>query len=470
MAYARSFDEVPSMPFDPQNPTVLVRSGRKFRGHLFGEGEFQISDETALGFQLQTTTDDTYLRRFDISQDDRLVSNLFYERYGGRGRTTYNAFYFQGLRAEDDNAQTPIVPALIEHRSVFRDPLFGGDIAIDANVLSLFRTEGADNDIETNGRDTQRFSVSGTWTRPFTSRMGDVITASAHIRGDYYSTTNREFDFDGDMVVDLNDADIEEGRLLGYVALDWRWPFVRGTQTTRQVIEPIVQVIWSPEGGNPIEIPNEDSISFEFDDTNLFALNKTTGLDRFESGTRANVGFRLAHYGETVSAGFLFGQTYRMNDTNAFAEGSGIENEISDYVGRLTVEANKWLTLRHRFRLDKDGFDFKRNEFDIDLDTKRIGLRAGYLSTDDDESIGGPEARQEIRMDGRVNFTENWYFRAGARRDLEDGEMISNYAGLVYEDECTTIEANYKRTFTSDRDIEPSTAIFFRIRLRSVGS
>ncbi len=441
--------------------------GRRLRGHLFGEGEFQISPETHAGYQLQLTTDDTYLRRFDISEEDRLTNNIYYRNLRPQGRTVYNGYFFDGLRAEDDDSTTPIVPALVEHRSVFDDPWLGGEVAVDANVLSLFRTGDVDGDLSTNGVDTQRASVSGTWQRPFTSRLGDVMTAVAQVRSDVYYTQDVELDA-GNGVVE--EDDFLASRVLGLAAVDWRWPFVRGNGSSRQVIEPVVQVIYSPDGGNPDDIPNEDSTSFEFDDTNLFSLNKFPGIDVWEGGSRANVGLRLATYGEEFSAGLLVGQTFRVREQTEFAPGSGLEDEASDYVGRLSVAAGEYLNLTHRFRLDKDSFDFRRNEVDLDLDTKYIDLKAGYLSIDDEQTIGGLEAREEVRLEARARFTENWSARIGGRRDLEEGEMINNFLGLTYEDECTAFEASYRRSFTRDRGIEPSTSVLFRFRLKSVGS
>ena len=55
-------------------------------------------------------------------------------------------------------------------------------------------------------------------------------------------------------------------------------------------------MIAAPYGDGPDGIPNEDSQSVEFDDTNLFSPVKFTGLDLVETGPRANIGLRLAEY------------------------------------------------------------------------------------------------------------------------------------------------------------------------------
>jgi len=46
-----------------------------FGSHLFGNGRFQIDDIWRWGFDLQMTSNDTYLKRYDISSLDRLVKS-----------------------------------------------------------------------------------------------------------------------------------------------------------------------------------------------------------------------------------------------------------------------------------------------------------------------------------------------------------------------------------------------------------
>ncbi len=57
------------------------------------------------------------------------------------------------------------------------------------------------------------------------------------------------------------------------------------------VIEPIVQLVWSPDSTDAV--PNEDSQIVKFDEGNLFDFNRYPGADRHELGRRVNVGLWL---------------------------------------------------------------------------------------------------------------------------------------------------------------------------------
>jgi len=183
--------------------------GSELRGHLFGEGNFKFKNDWELGFDLQITSDDTYLRRYEISNDDRLMSNLRAARWTENSRFRYNAYYFDGLRLEDDPELTPQIPAHLQHTQVFRDPLLGGSLTLDLDGLSLVRTGGAD---------MHRFSGSWTWERPMTTASGQLIRPFAMVRGDIYYTD--DFAVAGQPEPG-NESDIAF-RGLPYAGLEWR--------------------------------------------------------------------------------------------------------------------------------------------------------------------------------------------------------------------------------------------------------
>lgn len=430
--------------------------GRRIRGHLFGSGEFDLANDWEWGFDVEAVTDDTYLKRYDFTDRDRLTNNIFARRFHGRNATTLDSYYFIGLREDDDAGLTPIIPLLADHRQILDQRYFGGQVGVNFNALVLQRTDGTD---------TTRLSGEVNWTRTHVSDIGQVYTMFLSGRGDVYHVNNVPL-----MPGDPDDEEVVV-RVLPLAAFEWRWPFVRQNGSVRQVIEPIVQVIGAPYGGNPSDIPNEDSASFEFDETNLFSYNKFPGLDTWEEGPRVNAGVRLAaHTLGGGSGSIVLGQSYRFRDDPTFDQDSGLESERSDFVGRIDLRPGRYLDLIHRFRLDRDDLHFRRNEVALWAGTEDYNVEIGYVRLADDQIASTLGSREEISAGTYLTLADNWAFRAGGRRDLENSHMINSYAGLVYADECTEIELSYRRRFTRDRDIEPSTAIMLRVRLNALGN
>ncbi len=170
------------------------------------------------------------------------------------------------------------------------------------------------------------------------------------------------------------------------------------------------------------------------------------------------------------STTILFGQSYRLRDDDVFPGRSGLETTRSDFVGRLTVTPNEFFEYNHRFRLDRDDFGFRRNEIDLALGPDRLRLNLGFVSFSRDLSADEAQSRRELRASSRIKFNDNWSASGIYRRDLsEQGGTIAAGVGIVYEDECVFISADFRRDFTRDRDIKPSTSINFRIGLKHLG-
>ena len=68
------------------------------------------------------------------------------------------------------------------------------------------------------------------------------------------------------------------------------WPFIRQVGATTIVLEPIAQVALSPDYKVNPDIPNEDDVVFQYDETNLFSPEKFNGFDLYDGGQRLNVG------------------------------------------------------------------------------------------------------------------------------------------------------------------------------------
>lgn len=337
------------------------------------------------------------------------------------------------------------------------DPYFGGQITVNGNFLSLQRTKGAD---------MVRLSMSADWERPYVSAGGHLFKTFANMRSDFYHTKDKQL---APNPIGTEDAK-SRIRVLPTVGAEWRFPLARPTKRGFQVIEPIVQIVGSPSGLNPDVIPNEDSLSFEFDDTNLFKANKFPGLDRWEEGLRMNVGFKaaLVGYGPGENS-ITFGQTFRQDETTLFDKPTGLDGKRSDYVGRTVLTPLSQLRLIHRFRIDKDDFSFRRNEIDIVAGNDNYWMEAGYLRLGEELSESGLEEREEFSAKTHFKIRGNWSFEAQGIRNLALDEMIRASASFVYRDECTDFEITARRRFTEDRDIEPATSIFFRVRLKSLG-
>jgi len=81
----------------------------------------------------------------------------------------------------------------------------------------------------------------------------------------------------------------------------------------------------------------------------------------------------------------------------------------------------------------------------------------------------GLGSREELNIQGDINFYQNWQAFAAARRDLLSNRFLDIEYGLGYEDECLAISLAYRRKYTFDaiQGVPPSTSVILRFSLKT---
>ncbi|MEM8725415.1 MAG: LPS assembly protein LptD, partial [Pseudomonadota bacterium] len=360
------------------------------RGALLANGRFQFSPEWSLTSSIRVASDRTFLRRYDLSRDDRLRSTFNVERIDENSYLSIAGWATQTLRINAEQGQIPIAVPAIDYRHILDEEVLGGEIEFQANTLSLIRTDG---------QDTQRAFAGAQWDRRFLTDLGQVVTLTGLVRGDVYNTN--------DTLSTLTDVYRgNEGwtaRGVATAALDIEWPFVGEALGGTQVLKPRVQIVASPPIRN-LAVPNEDARAIDLEDSNLFALNRFPGYDRVEDGTRVTWGldWELQRPGWRVAS--TIGQSYRFDSqSDIFPDGTGLSGRVSDFVGRTEVRYRDFVKFTHRFRLDKDSFAIRRNEIDATVGSQRTYIEVGYLRLNRDiEEVEDLQDREEFRAAGRV--------------------------------------------------------------------
>src|SRR5690606_24055893 len=136
-----------------------------------------------------------------------------------------------------------------------------------------------------------RATVDVTWRRQFIDDIGQMWTPfiGARLDGAWKDVNNGGPTIDGNYnnaqqgnFLDTSDKFI--GRVMPTVGLNYRFPFVVAAPSGwgSHVIEPIAQIVASPNEPRIGKLPNEDAQSLVFDDTNLFSTNRFSGFDRVE--------------------------------------------------------------------------------------------------------------------------------------------------------------------------------------------
>lgn len=486
---------------------------RELRGNIDTTGQFALNNNWVWGWDGSILSDKFFLQDYGLrtyfahmdpfkSGGLETVTQLYLSGRGERSYFDARGMYFYGLASSDVQRQLPVVLPVIDYKNKLAWPVLGGEVTYRANITSLSRDEADFDPITQTARLTgqceimtadpamktpkncilrgfpgsySRGSAEATWRRTLIDPYGQKWTPFATVRADIAALSVK-----GETGVAnyLPTGDSSVGRVMPAVGLEYRYPFIGVQPWGTQTIEPIAQLIVRPNEGAIGKLPNEDAQSLVFDDSNLFSVNKYSGWDRVEGGTRLNAGVQYtAQFNRAGTVNVLFGQSYQLFGTNSFAIAdtvntgitSGLETARSDYVARVAYQPDNIYSVISRFLLDENTFRIRRVEVEGRANFDRWQFSALYGNYDQQPEIGFLERRQGVTGQVTFKFTQNWSVLASARYDLEAHQFNQTRIGLGYIDDCFAISLNYLTDYSYAGTQTTDNKVLLVINLRTIG-
>ena len=108
--------------------------GNELRGYLYYGGLLQHAPRWRSTISGSVSTDDTFLRRYNINEDDTLRSNYRLEYFGDRSYFAANLWGFRGLRLTDQQGLIPFVLPQLDYRWASTPDPDWGQVSVRANT------------------------------------------------------------------------------------------------------------------------------------------------------------------------------------------------------------------------------------------------------------------------------------------------------------------------------------------------
>ncbi len=450
------------------NSTVPVTES-SLRGYIFANGRFQLDPNWSVTGSARLASDRTVLRRYDITREDRLRSTVNIERIDANSYFSLAGWATQALLVPVDQGQVPLALPLLDYRRRLEDPVAGGRVDLQFNTLAITRAEG---------QDTQRAFARAQWDLRRITPLGQEITLTAMARGDVYNSNQNGLT----LTPSYRGREGWQSRAVAALAVDVKWPFIGEFLGGSQIFTPRVQAVATPNTRN-LAIPNEDSRAIDLEDSNLFALNRFPGYDRVEDGVRLTYGLDWEASFPGWRLETTFGQSYRLSDKpTIFPDGTGLNEQWSDFVGRTTVRYRDLLKFTHRFRLDKDNLAVRRNEIDATFGNDRTYVEVGYLRLDRNVDLAFEDLRdrEELRVAGRVAFARYWSVFGSAVVNMTNREEDPTFQadgfqplrtrlGIAYADDCLEMGFTWRRDYIELADARSGNSFRVHFALRNIG-
>jgi LPS-assembly protein len=270
-----------------------------------------------LGWDVTVDSDDTFRRFYQLDpilQTDR-VNTVYLQGMSDRNYFSTKLYQFGGLLLTDTPYSNSWVHPVIDYNYIVGSPVVGGELSFTAHARSMTRSDGIDTNVAV---------VEANWRRQMIDPIGQVWTPFLNARGEIYNYNNG---IDPITLAPLSDNTLALG--IGAAGVLYSYPFVANSSFGSHVIAPTAQIIVRQNTVDQLHLPNEDAKSLVFDDTLLFEIDKFSGYDRMETGTRANVGMQYTF--QANNGGYLravFGQSLHVAGENPYPTPGSIRPEV----------------------------------------------------------------------------------------------------------------------------------------------
>ena len=480
---------------------------------IASRGDFKINPRWSFGWDVLAQTDKNFSRTYDISPYDDYVetSQIYLTGLNDRNYFDLRGYHFHiqedaarftrtgvPIASARDHLQPWVLPSF-DYTYTPDVPVLGGELSFDLNSQSIYRDA---EDFSANAArplvrgidgSTGRLTAEAEWKRQVVVPGGLVLTPSLHGRMDGIYV-----DADGMSLGNLNGlqyshngmaysgitSDLRSSyfRPMATAGLEARWPILFSGPGSSHVIEPMGQIFVRPDEpyGSTLDIPNEDAQSLVFDAASLFERDKFSGYDRVEGGTRANLGIRYSgSFNNGWSATGIFGQSYHLAGENPYASPdlvnvgaySGLETEVSDYVGLVGLSSPSGISLAAAGRFDEKTFETRRTEVRAGFSTTPLSVTASYAFIESQPLYGFTRDRREVTLSASTRFAQYWSAFGSGTYDFQSDQMVRNSFGFAYDDECFTYAMTYSQitTVPNSGPSRTTESIGVRLSFRTLG-
>ncbi|RFD20191.1 LPS-assembly protein LptD [Komagataeibacter melaceti] len=446
------------------------------QGYFFGSGQIALNKTWRAGANIRWASSPNYMRDYRVTGygQDTLNSNVYLEGFGTGSYSRIDAEAYQGLnQGIIHNHDLPWVLPRYTYSYFGRPDAWGGRFSLDTTDFYVYRN---------NGTSDQRGQLSLNWDRPFHNKLGQIWDLTLHVESAIHRATqlNQQPNYAGTTRAQV------EGQVLPTIGLKMNWPFLRSFNhnTGTQILEPIVQFLAAPNTGNSTSrnIPNEDSLTYEFTDSTLFAINRYPGTDRLDGGLRANVGLHNNWTWNGHQIDVLIGESFQEHVDHNRIPYSGLGHHLSDVVMGTHMVPNQFFDFDGKMRLDPYAGKVDFGDALGSAGFRHFRVTGGYLFEPvtpyyyyaERSYTNTPPAIyykpvSELTVGAASNW-DHWHLAAYLRRSLSRNESVSVGGDAGFQNDCFGLDVMYLKQYTTIGGQQSNSTVMFSLTFKTIGT
>ncbi len=429
------------------------------RSHLFAKYNHVLSNDdfsSNLEINFQHVSNDTYLKIHDIETEladknkNIITKDINYEFQNDKNYLGISAAMYENITT-DDSDKTRFeysAPNILFERNLFTGDKTGVfDIKSNAFVKNYKVNQ------------TTKFWINDVnWqSNPFVSLNGIQNKFKGLFKiVNYEAEGAQKYKTEG-----LN------SEISGVLAYDAKLPMSKKNQDQNKInfFTPKVSFRYAPGHMRNIQ---DDDLKLSY--SNAFLLNKNAEPDVIEEGESIATGFEISSYdldGELTgdkNYSLSLAQIQSFKENTSIPSKSSLDQKASDLVGEAFIKISENFNIQNEFSIDHNLNDVNYNDLEANLILGNTSFNLNYL--EESNHIG---TSNYIKSGINVDFNNSGQLNFNIKKNLETDSTEFYDLAYDYINDCLRAGLVFRREFYSDRDVEPSDSLMFRVTLFPFG-
>ena len=213
---------------------------------------------------------------------------------------------------------------------------------------------------------------------------------------------------------------------------------------------------------SPNKNKNIKNLDRKIDTKNIFNKNRLGLTDSVEGGQSLTIGGEYKITDKQNNSILTAGLASVLRDKNdeKLPISTTINNKSSDIIGSFNFKPNKKFNLDYNFSVDNDLSSTNYNFIKADLTINKFVTTFEFLQEDDE--IG---TENHYSNETKLMLSDSSSLKYRTRRNKKTD--LTEYYNLIYEykNDCLTAAIQYNKDYYSDKDLKPNEEIFFSISI-----
>jgi LPS-assembly protein len=413
---------------------------------------FKIFDQSEIELNIETTSNDTYLKKDNIKSDITSNQSLLNSFLKFQGNSEVLEFDFEVSVFEDLSKEKKsdkfqyIIPSFNISKMIPLDGKLNGRLLFKSSGLSKKKETNISENYFINDlifKSQNRISKNG-----LINEFG-INYKNASKKGK--NSTSYSENFESDNFIQAENL----------VSL----PLQKNTKNFKSILSPKALFLISP-----FKSENISKIDQNLNNSNLFSSGRIGQNDSLEGGNSLTLGFDYLVTSKENREFFSsnLGQIFRDKNDDKLPIKTSMNNKSSDIIGNIKFIPTDNFILDYNFNADNNldtiNYSFLSAEFSVN----NFITSFEYLEENNNISAESYFSRKiSYKLNEKNLFSFNT--RRNRKRDLTE------FYNLIYEykNDCLVAAIEYNKEYYNDRDIRPNEEIFFSLTITpftSIGS